>query len=53
MIRVGVGARPLYTRQPRPTDVDLVGQFNRVDPQALDDAGFFATGQALVTRLDT
>ena len=45
MILVGGGAQVIYTQQPRPTDVDLVGQITPNDLQALADAGFERHGR--------
>ena len=45
LILVGGGAQVVYTQQPRPTDVDLVGRITPRDLQALEDAGFERTGR--------
>ena len=45
MILVGGGAQVIYTQQPRPTDVDLVGRITPYDLQALADAGFKRHGR--------
>ena len=45
MILVGGGAQVVYTQQPRPTDVDMVGLITARDLQVLDDAGFVRHGR--------
>lgn len=45
MILVGGGAQVVYTKQPRPTDVDMVGRISPRDLQVLDDAGFERRGR--------